>query len=75
MTGHIHRVIAFVGVVWSLGLAFTLVQIWFAAYIAGAATVTVDAFDEQWIEYVLWYVAWPAIVLGTYYAIEMITDE
>lgn len=45
--------------------AFTLYVVWTAAFLEGGRlTVTIDRYNEMWIEYVMWVVVTVVITIG-----------
>ena len=51
-------------------LSLLMMHLWFAAYTSGGSlTITVDRYGEARLEYVLWLVLTPILVLGLHYVV------
>lgn len=67
------RLLAVISVFEAFSLALLALNIWFFVSLqGGSVTLSVDAFDERWAEYVLWLVLTPILVLGLHYTLEAI---
>lgn len=70
------RLLAIVALFEAFSLAVLLINGWFVAMLnGGSVTVSIDAFGEMWVEYVLWLVLTPVLLLGLHYAVEELSAE
>ena len=70
------RLLAVVAMFEAFSLSVLMLNGWFVASLhGGTVTVSVDAFGEMWVEYVLWLVLTPVLVLGFHYALEEVSGE
>ena len=50
-----------------------MINIWYLARLNGQSiTLRINAYGEMWVEYVLWLVLTPVLVLGLHYTVEQI---
>lgn len=67
------QLLALIAVFEAFALSLFLLNIWYIAFLNGQSiTLHVDTFGEAWIEYLLWLVITPILVLGLHYTIEEI---
>jgi uncharacterized membrane protein len=65
------RLVTVIAVFEAFSLAVVLINVWFVAMLnGGSMRIAIDAYGEMWLEYVLWLVLTPVLVVGFYYALE-----
>lgn len=69
------RLVALLALFEMATLSIVTANVWFFAFRnGGRVTVHVDLFGEMWVEYVLWLVLTPVLVLGLHYALAFVLD-
>ncbi|WP_459191556.1 hypothetical protein [Halosimplex sp. J119] len=65
------QLIGTISVFVAFAVALLFINVWFVAS-SGACNIgfTVNAFGEQWLEYILWLFVTPLLVLGFHYTLE-----
>ncbi len=65
------RLVTVIAVFEAFSLAVVFLNVWFVAMLNGGSVwLAVDAYGEMWLEYVLWLVLTPILVVGFYYTLE-----
>jgi uncharacterized membrane protein len=65
------RLVTVIAVFEAFSLAIIFINVWFVAMLnGGTMRIAIDAYGEMWLEYVLWLVLTPVLVVGFYYALE-----
>lgn len=65
------RLVTVIAVFEAFSLAVVFINVWFVAMLnGGSMRIAIDAYGEMWVEYVLWLVLTPILVVGFYYALE-----
>ncbi|MFC7133611.1 MULTISPECIES: hypothetical protein [Salinibaculum] len=55
----------------AFSLALLSINIWFLAYAnGGTLRLAINTYDEMWLEYALWLILTPILVLGAHYILE-----
>jgi len=69
----VKRLISLIAVFEAFALSVFMINIWYLALLNGQSiTLRIDAYGEMWVEYVLWLVLTPVLVLGLHYTVEQI---
>ncbi|WP_436932805.1 hypothetical protein [Halosimplex halobium] len=64
------RLIATISTFVTFALSLLVITVWFlAAATDGGLTLTVNSYGERWVEYLLWLVLTPTLVLGMHYTL------
>lgn len=70
------RLVALLALFEMAALSVVLANLWFLAFRnGGRVTLHIDLFGEMWIEYVLWLLLTPVLVLGFHYALGYVFDD
>lgn len=65
------RLVTVIAVFEAFSLAVVFINVWFVAMLnGGTMRIAIDAYGEMWLEYVLWLVLTPVLVVGFYYTLE-----
>lgn len=65
------RLVTVIAVFEAFSLAVVFINVWFVAMLnGGSMRLAIDAYGEMWLEYVLWLVLTPVLVVGFYYTLE-----
>jgi len=55
----------------AFGLSLFMFNLWYLAFLNGSSvTIQINSYGEMWVEYVLWLILTPILVLGLHYTIE-----
>jgi len=67
------QLLSLIAVFEAFALSLFMLNVWYLAFINGQSiTLYIGRFEEVWVEYVLWLVLTPVLVLGLHYTIEEI---
>ena len=65
------QLIALIAIFEAFALSLFMMNVWYLALLNGESiTLQINSYGEMWLEYILWMILTPILVLGLHYAVE-----